>query len=111
MRDLLTAVPLFAGLSSEILARVSELMCVRRLASGQPLFFKGDSSDQLFVIQEGEIKLVLTGGEAQDVVLDVLREGTTLARWRCLTSSPARRTRLPPGRRCCRCCTGMTFKR
>lgn len=75
MRELLTTVPLFAGVSSEILAQLSEAMRSRRLASGQPLFFKGDPGDQLFVIREGEVKLVLTGGEAQDAILDVLREG------------------------------------
>jgi CRP/FNR family transcriptional regulator len=73
--ELLQAVPLFAGLSPEIQARLAEMMKPRRLQKGQVLFFKGDPGDHLYVIRSGEVKLVLSGGEGQESILEVMREG------------------------------------
>jgi CRP-like cAMP-binding protein len=73
--ELLAAVPLFAGLSPEILARVAEAMRPHRLSRGQTLFFKGDPGDHLYVIRSGEVKLVLSGPDGQESILEVLREG------------------------------------
>src|SRR5262249_62367321 len=47
----------------------------RRLSRGLRIFFKGDPGDHLYVIESGEVKLVLSGGEGQESILDVLRAG------------------------------------
>src|SRR5262249_1924331 len=73
--EMLAAVPLFSGVSAEILAQLSAAMTSRRLSRGQTLFFKGDPGDHLYVIQSGEVKLVLTGGEGQESILDVMKAG------------------------------------
>src|SRR4051812_48214265 len=73
--ELLEAVPLFAGFSAEMQARLSELMKSRRLAKGQALFLKGDPGEHLYVIRSGEVKLVLSGGEGQESILEVMRAG------------------------------------
>src|SRR5947209_2511437 len=73
--ELLAAVALFSGVSPEILAELSERMRPRRLSRGQTLYFKGDPGDHLYVIETGEVKLVLTGADGQESILDVLRAG------------------------------------
>jgi CRP-like cAMP-binding protein len=73
--ELLAQVPLFAGLSREILAQVAGVMKPRRLSRGQILFLKGDDGEHLFVIRAGEIKLVLSGGDGQESILNVLQPG------------------------------------
>jgi CRP-like cAMP-binding protein len=73
--ELLTAVPLFSGIPPEIVGQLAELMKPRRLSKGQALFFKGDPGEHLYVIRSGEVKLVLSGGEGQESILEVMREG------------------------------------
>jgi CRP/FNR family transcriptional regulator len=73
--EMLTAVPLFVGLPGATLARVAEAMRPLRLSRGQTLFFKGDPGDHLYVIRSGEVKLVLSGPEGQESILEILRAG------------------------------------
>jgi predicted acylesterase/phospholipase RssA/CRP-like cAMP-binding protein len=62
--DFLGAVPLFAGLPAEALARLAERSRPLRLDAGDWLFRAGDPADALFVVLAGRLQVVGEGPEA-----------------------------------------------
>jgi CRP/FNR family transcriptional regulator, cyclic AMP receptor protein len=81
-------VQLFSGLAPEALAQLGAVMKPRHLVRGQTLYLKGDPGDHLYVIQSGEVKLVLSGGDGQESILDMLREGQYFGEMALLDEQP-----------------------
>jgi len=55
--EVLTAVPLFAGLSREHLASLAEICQEERHAPGETIFKEGDPGDMLYLILEGAVRI------------------------------------------------------
>lgn len=75
--DLLSRIPLFAGLSPEDRGALGSYLVERRLDAGEHVFHKGDLGSSLYIVRSGavEISLPLAGDPpgGQNVVLRIAR--------------------------------------
>jgi CRP/FNR family transcriptional regulator, cyclic AMP receptor protein len=68
-RDALAQVPLFSGLSSRHLKRLSDLTEEQRFMEGAKVVREGEGGDAFFVIMEGEAKVVAPSGRVVNRLL------------------------------------------
>jgi CRP-like cAMP-binding protein len=68
-------VPLFSQLSPAELARVVEVVRERAYPRNSVILFEDDPGDALFVVAEGQVKVVLIGEDGREVILSVLGPG------------------------------------
>ncbi|MEN8041886.1 MAG: ATP-binding protein [Actinomycetota bacterium] len=80
----LGTVPLFAKLSSEDLARLSDGITERQLQTGDLLFNEGDEADGAYVIADGELE-ILKESAGRDVRIAVSHEGDVVGEMALLT--------------------------
>jgi len=73
--DGLARVPLFAGLSPEKLATLENVTQRRSFKRGEIVFHKGDPGDTLFMITQGQVKIILPSDSGEEALLGVLDEG------------------------------------
>lgn len=74
-REVLSRVPLFAGLSPEDLLTLDARMTALAWAEGDPLYQAGDPAEHLYVLAVGRAKVLRTAATGQDVVVDLLAPG------------------------------------
>lgn len=72
---LLAQVPLFAQLTAEELEGLATLLRRHRYGAGEVVFHEGDAGTALYVIEEGEVKIVLGSPEGKEVVLGLFGRG------------------------------------
>ena len=65
--------PLFAGLDEKTLSALGERAVRRPIKKGQTIFYERDAGDSLFVIAEGLVKVWISSGEGNEMVLATLR--------------------------------------
>lgn len=70
--SIIASVPLFAGLSEEDQARLTDLMSEETLRRGESLFHEGDSGDNLFIIVDGKIKLGHASDDGRENLIAIL---------------------------------------
>ena len=71
----LQAIPLFEHLTDEELARMGELTRHRKHPKGSVILFEDDPGDALYVVIEGQVKVVLIGEDGREVILATLADG------------------------------------
>ena len=71
----LQAIPLFAHLTDEELARMGELTRQRKHPKGSVILFEDDPGDALYVVIEGQVKVVLSGEDGREVIMATLADG------------------------------------
>ena len=76
--DDLCKLPLFAGLSSESLDRLAELLQQRTVPAGTQLASAHQKSDRVFLILEGSVKVQHFTAEGAEVTLALLGPGNTV---------------------------------
>ncbi|HUO00561.1 MAG TPA: Crp/Fnr family transcriptional regulator [Bradyrhizobium sp.] len=67
--------PMFAGLGTDELQRISGLCSSRDLAVGDVLFQKGDPGDALFGIRRGQIRLETSASDGTKLTLNLMGPG------------------------------------
>lgn len=73
---LLGRVPLFTGLSAEVLDELATMAVPRTYARGEIVFREGDSGDTCFVVRSGSVKVTRARGyDGQAITLAELRFG------------------------------------
>ena len=72
--EALTKVPLFAGLPAPELERLAAVRA-RRYRRGEVIFLEGDVGASLCVIAAGQVRIVLSGADGREVVLNVYGPG------------------------------------
>lgn len=77
-RELLVRCPLFAELPAGEAEKLAALLRRRRYRAGEPVFREGDPGTALYVIQTGEVKILLGGSDGKEVVLALLGPGEFL---------------------------------
>jgi CRP/FNR family transcriptional regulator, cyclic AMP receptor protein len=87
-RDLLLRNPLFAQLGSGELDRLAALFRRRRYRAGEPVFREGDPGTALYIIDSGEVKILLGGSEGKEVVLSLLPPGEFFGELALLDGEP-----------------------
>src|SRR6267378_1588523 len=71
----LQKVPLFGQLGPVDLQRVVEVARERSYPKNSVILFEDDPGDALYVVAEGQVKVVLIGEDGREVILSVLGEG------------------------------------
>ena len=72
---ILLKVPLFSQLEPAELERVTEISRERTYPKNSVILFEDDPGDALFVVAEGQVKVVLIGEDGREVILSVMGEG------------------------------------
>jgi CRP/FNR family cyclic AMP-dependent transcriptional regulator len=75
---LLRHTPLFAGLDDDTLAMVAGEAHVRSFAKGSLIFYQGEPGEAFYVITSGTVKVFVTSGHGDEMVLVTLRPPDTL---------------------------------
>lgn len=73
--DLLKKVPIFSDLNKKELQIILETGELRRYAREEGIIQQGESGNTMFFIVSGKVKVVLSGGHKEGIVLSVLKEG------------------------------------
>jgi CRP-like cAMP-binding protein len=71
----LQKVPLFSQLGPADLQRVLELARERAYPKNSVILFEDDPGDALYVVKDGQVKVVLIGEDGREVILSVLGPG------------------------------------
>ncbi len=87
-RERLAEVPLFAQLAPGELDRLAALLRPRRYRAGEVIFHEGDAGTALYIIAEGEVKIVLGSAEGKEVVLALLGGGDFFGEFALLDGEP-----------------------
>ena len=87
-RDLLVRSPLFAELSPAALDKLAALLRRRHYRAGEPVFREGDPGMALYIVETGEVKILLGGSEGKEVVLSLLGPGEFLGEFALLDGEP-----------------------
>lgn len=74
--EVLKKVPLFANMREGDLTAFAELVRERSYPKGSVIVFEDDPGDALYLVAEGQVKVVLIGEDGREVILSVLGEGT-----------------------------------
>ena len=71
----LRRVPLFSHLSDQELADLTAVTRDRKYPKNSVIVFEDDPGDALYVVESGQVKVVLIGEDGREVILSVLTEG------------------------------------
>lgn len=71
----LQKVPLFSQLGPADLQRVLEVARERAYPKNSVILFEDDPGDALYIVKQGQVKVVLIGEDGREVILSVLGEG------------------------------------
>jgi CRP-like cAMP-binding protein len=86
--EVLRKVPLFAGLPPAELERLGSLVRARRYRRGEVIFLEGDVGASLCVIASGQVRIVLSGADGREVVLNVYGPGEFFGEFALLDGKP-----------------------
>lgn len=81
-------VPLFSQLTPVDLQRVEEVARERAYPKNSVILFEDDPGDSLFVVKQGQVKVVLIGEDGREVILSVLGEGQFFGEMALLDDEP-----------------------
>ncbi|HYM70817.1 MAG TPA: Crp/Fnr family transcriptional regulator [bacterium] len=87
-RDLLAQVPLLAQLPPKALDDVAALVRRHRYAPGDVIFHQGDPGTALYIVEDGEVKIVLGSSDGKEVILRLLGRGDFLGELALLDGEP-----------------------
>lgn len=71
----LTAVDLFRGMSEPERQRVERACSERRYHQGATIFSKGDAADCLYIIREGNVRVLSLSDEGMETIVHILKQG------------------------------------
>lgn len=88
LEQILSKVPAFSGLSARELKEVAAIVHKREYRAGEPVFAQGDPGLGMYIIQEGEVTISLSGKEDDERELAVLTEGDFFGELALIDESP-----------------------
>lgn len=77
-RDVVTALPVFAGLSERDWDKVTDLFSERQYQRDDYIFLEGEAPEALYVVRSGKVKVLRHSTDGKDVVLRVVGPGQLL---------------------------------
>lgn len=72
---ILSKVPFFRGLNEKEIGEVNRLFVERGFSEGETVYLAGDPAERLYVVADGNVKLLQHSLSGQNVMLDVLKPG------------------------------------
>jgi CRP/FNR family cyclic AMP-dependent transcriptional regulator len=88
IEQVLSKVPAFSGLSARELKEVAAIVHKREYRTGEPVFAQGDPGLGMYIIQEGEVAISLSGKESEERELVVLTDGDFFGELALIDESP-----------------------
>lgn len=86
--DVLRKVPLFQGLPDTELQAFADLTRERTYPKGSVIFFENDRGDSLYLVAEGQVKVVLIGEDGREVILSILGKGSFFGEMALIDDAP-----------------------
>jgi CRP/FNR family transcriptional regulator, cyclic AMP receptor protein len=86
--DALRLVPLFRTLDDSAVFELSNLLTVREVERGTPLFYRGDPGDAMYLIETGRVRISVKDADGHDATLADLREGEFFGEMAILDEQP-----------------------
>jgi CRP/FNR family transcriptional regulator len=77
-RDVLMALPIFAGLGDRDWDKIIDLFSERQYGKDEYVFLEGEAPEALYVIKSGKVKVLRHSTDGKDVVLRVVSSGGML---------------------------------
>lgn len=74
----LAKVPLFAGLSEKDVEAIAAVSTSRHIEAREELFHKGEEGSQIFVVASGQLKVITTSDEGDDLMFCVVDPGEVI---------------------------------
>ncbi len=71
----ITEIPLFSGLNSQQLSILNDITYVNDCSEGEILFLEGEPADALYVILDGEVKIIKVTAEGKEIILETMGKG------------------------------------
>ncbi|MCX7142726.1 MAG: cyclic nucleotide-binding domain-containing protein [Proteobacteria bacterium] len=85
---LLRNVPLFAGLDEAHLGVLAHMILRNRFARGQTIISAGDTTDSLYIVISGRLKVLMRDEQGREVILAILGSGEFFGEMGLLDDSP-----------------------
>jgi CRP/FNR family transcriptional regulator len=73
--ELLQRIPLFAALSADQIASFADRFRVETFAPDTFIFLENDPADRLWVVQDGQVKIIKHSADGQENILEVILPG------------------------------------
>jgi CRP-like cAMP-binding protein len=73
--EMLQRVPFFSGIRYQDLVTLASLCRPRTYRARQVIFHRGDPGDTLYIVQSGQVKIVLLSAKGDEMVLTLFRSG------------------------------------
>src|SRR5438132_9846152 len=73
--DAIRSVPLFASLDDEAASDLRNLLSVREVPNGAPLFHAGDQGDAMYLVESGRVRISITDDDEKEIILAELTQG------------------------------------
>jgi CRP-like cAMP-binding protein len=70
-----TAAELFQGISESESQRIARLCGDRRFRQGATIFAKGDPADSLYIVKEGQVRVISLSDKGTETILHLLKPG------------------------------------
>jgi CRP-like cAMP-binding protein len=86
--EVLRQVPLFSRLSEADLEGFAPVLRERRVGRGAVIMMQGERGDALYLLAEGQVKVVLIGEDGREVILSVLGPGSFFGEMALLDDEP-----------------------
>jgi CRP/FNR family transcriptional regulator, cyclic AMP receptor protein len=86
--ELLRKIPLFSGVSEATLAALARSSYRKKIEKGATLFYRGDPAEAFFLLQTGEIIIVLTNSDGRELIINVMQPGDFFGELGLLTGQP-----------------------
>lgn len=86
--EVLRKVPLFQGLPETEFQAFADLTRERSYPKGSVIFFENDRGDSLYLVAEGQVKVVLIGEDGREVILSILGRGSFFGEMALIDDAP-----------------------
>jgi CRP/FNR family cyclic AMP-dependent transcriptional regulator len=88
IEEVLSKVPAFSNLRTRELKEVAAIVHKREYRAGEPVFYQGDPGLGMYIIQDGEVSIVISDKDGTQKELAVLTDGDFFGELALLDESP-----------------------
>ncbi|HWP81867.1 MAG TPA: cyclic nucleotide-binding domain-containing protein [Bacteroidota bacterium] len=88
IEEILSKVPAFSNLKTRELKEVASIVHRREYRAGEPVFYQGDPGLGMYIIQDGEVSIVISDKDGIQKELAVLTDGDFFGELALLDESP-----------------------
>lgn len=74
LKDVFKNIPLFSSLEPATIEKLAQTVRPKSLKSGEVLFFKGDEAAAMYIIRQGNIKIVLPSAVGEEIIVALLKD-------------------------------------